>query len=287
MSAPSPRPLFRFFALMLPLVLLVPGCATQHGSRESVVWASRGQFIKAVDREGPTANQHPVSLSDSRLRAELATLKVKLPGIAKPVPIFGVGELENLGTQIPAGLRQAGPDQDLVFAVIGEIPYLLGLAKKDVVTTGRVFYQDNRLNLILGLVREMIDKQLDSRLQPFTPGSRLQAAALPGAVTSTSPAVSFRANRPDWITMVVPEGGTETPEPQAEPQPMPQKAVPQAGTPPERMDQAPAPAPVRNGTVQPERSIEERLRILGELKAKGLITEEEYRAKKTEILKEL
>ena len=286
MSALSPRPSSRLFALMLPLLLLVSGCATQGRTKPSVVWASRGQFVTVVDREGTRPNQHPVSLADSRLRAALATLQVKLPDDAKPTPVFGAGELENLSTQLPIGLRQAGPDQDLVFAVLGEIPHLLGLAKTDVVTTGRVFYQDNRLNLILGLVREVIDKKQDPRLQPFTPGSRLQATALPGPVTSTSAAVSFKADRPDWITMVIPEGAEPEP-PQAVPPPEPQ-AVPPSGlqvVPPSAPQAAIQPAPAKQ--IKPERSIEERLRILGDLKAKGLITEEDFRAKKDEILKEL
>jgi uncharacterized membrane protein len=42
-----------------------------------------------------------------------------------------------------------------------------------------------------------------------------------------------------------------------------------------------------NSAPKPAKSIEERLRILGELKAKGLITEKKYRAKKDSILSEL
>ena len=284
MTPLSPRLIYRFAALMLPLMVLVSGCATGRSSKESVIWTSRGQFVTVVERDGvqPASNQQPVTISGSRLRAELATLQIKFPDNPKAVPLFGAAELENLGEQIPAGLQQAGPEQDLVFAVLGENDYLKGMYHKDVVTTGRVFYQNNRLNLILGLARELVVEK-DRRLQPFTPGSRLQAAALPGPVVTSSPAVTFQATRPDWITMALPEGEAEPAVPQAVPQALPQ-AVPPALTRPERES---APTAVPPAAAKPARSIEERLRILGDLKAKGLITEEEFRAKRESILREL
>ena len=283
MTPLSPRLIYRFAALMLPLMVLVSGCATARSSKESVIWTSRGQFVTVVEREGlPAApNQQPVTISGSRLRAELAALQIKLPDNPKAVPLFGAAELENLGEQIPAGLQKAGPYQELVFAVLGEKDYLKGMYHKDVVTTGRVFYQNNRLNLILGLAREMVVEK-DRRLQPFTPGSRLQPATLPGPVVTSSAAVAFQAGRPDWITMALPGGEAEPAVPQVVPQAMPQ-AVPPALIRSEK-EIAPAAPPA---AAKPARSIEERLRILGDLKAKGLITEEEFRAKRESILREL
>lgn len=282
MPQSSPRRVYGFFALMLPLLLLVSGCATQQLSKETVVWQSQGEFVSAVAREDQgvgweAANQHPAFISASKLRAELAALKVKLPANAKPVPLFAAAQLQTLSEQIPVGLQQAGADQDLVFAVIDEVPLLLGLAHQDFITTGRVFYRDNRLNLILGLVREAI-KEKDRRLQPFTPGSRLRAAQLPGAVTTSSAAASFVANRPDWIALALPEGEAQLLVPQAESSTESQTEAVSGNS---------APAPATSTPARQAKSIEERLIILSELKAKELITEEEYRAKKESILKEL
>ena len=282
MPQSSPRRVYGFFTLMLPLLLLASGCATQQLSKETVVWQSQGQFVTAVAREDQgvdreAANQHPASISGSRLRAELAALKIKLPANAKPVPLFAVAQLRTLSEQIPLGLQQAGADQDLIFAVVDEVPLLMGLAHQDFVTTGRVFYRGNRLNLVLGLVREAI-KEKDRRLQPFTPGSRLRAAKLPGAVTTTSAAASFVANRPDWIALALPEEEAQLPVPQAE-----SKSESQTET----VSGTPALAPTTSTPARQEKSIEERLRILWDLQANDLITEEEYRAKKESILKEL
>jgi hypothetical protein len=74
--------------------------------------------------------------------------------------------------------------------------------------------------------------------------------------------------------MAIPEGEAEQP-------------VPQAEIHSETKGEAPVSAISNNSAPKPAKSIEERLRILGELKAKGLITEKEYRAKKDSILSEL
>jgi hypothetical protein len=261
-------------------MVLVSGCATGRSSKESVIWSSRGQFVTVVERERSQAapNQQPVTISGSRLRAELAALQIKLPDNPKAIPLFGAAELENLSEQIPAGLQKAGPEQDLVFAVLGEKDYLKGMFHKDVVTTGRVFYQNSRLNLIVGLARELVVEK-DRRLQPFTPGSRLQPTALPGPVSTSSAAVAFQAGRRDWITMALPEGEAEPAAPQAMPQAVPPALI--------RSEKEIAPAAAPPAAAKPARSIEERLRILGDLKAKGLITEEEFRAKRESILREL
>src|SRR4051794_23585635 len=97
----SPRRSYRLFALMLPLLLLVSGCATQQLSRKTVVWQSQGQFVNRVASENQgadrqAANQRPASLSESRLRAELAALRVKLPSNAKPMPLFAEAQLQTL-----------------------------------------------------------------------------------------------------------------------------------------------------------------------------------------------
>ncbi|UFS69177.1 SHOCT domain-containing protein [Geomonas sp. RF6] len=266
MSFLSPRT-FCLFAL-ISLMALQTGCATQEAAKKAVVWHSRDQFVALVDRdergEKAPPNQHPVSLSDKRLHSELAALRVKFPNNPKQVRVFDEPEVKLLTEQLPAALQKARPDQDVVFAVYGRNPVLAGIGSEEVVTTGRAFYRENRLNLILGMLREQI-RELDRRLQPFVPPSRGKGVELPGVVTSTSSKVTFAAQRPDWLVIAVPEASAEAalaPEPEV------------------------AGAPVKVAPVA-AKDFEERLRVLGELKAKGLITEDEYRAKKESILKEL
>lgn len=263
----------RFFVPMLVLSSLISGCATQHFSKSPPIWQSREQFVSLAARDDQgvarVPNRHPVSLSTGELREALASLTVQLPDTPKPVAIFGDPELDVLSEQLRAGLQQAGTDQDLVFAVIGEIPLLKSFASMDVVTTGRVFYRENGLNLIFGMVREWV-KERDRRLQPFLPGSRLHEAALPGPVSSASGSVVHLPNRPDWVVLPTP------------PATKPDAAAPESG-------KAVRPAEPKNDNASNGhwKGIEERLKFLGELKAKGLITDEEYRAKKESILKEL
>jgi hypothetical protein len=272
-----------FFILMLVLSSLISGCATQHSSKLPPIWQSREQFVSLAPRDDQgvarVPNRHPVSLSTGELREALASLTVQLPDTPKPVAVFGDSELDVLSEQLHVGLQQAGTDQDLVFAILGEMPLLKSFASVDVVTTGRVFYRENGLNLIFGMVRELV-KERDRRLQPFLPGSRLHESALPGPVSATADSLVHPANRPDWVVLPLgSEGKVQKPTPPAA---KPDAAAPESG-------KAVRPAEPKNDNVSNGhwKGIEERLRFLGELKAKGLITDEEYRAKKESILKEL
>jgi len=265
------RTTLSLFALM-SLLMLQSGCATDKANK-SLVWHSRDQFVALVDRDDQGAerqvpNQQPITVSRHKLSAELASLWVKYPGKEKAKRLFDEPEVRLLSEQVLEALQQARSDQDVIFAVYGKDPILKGLAAEEVVTTARAFYRDNSLNLILGMVRERV-REPDRRLQPFVPGARAASAPMPAQISSSSEKVTRVPNRPDWLVLQVPVG---TAADLAEPEAQPEGAI-----------------PVAPGTQKavPARSIEERLKTLGELKAKGLITEEEYRAKKESILKEL
>ncbi|WP_324080919.1 SHOCT domain-containing protein [Geomonas sp.] len=277
-----------FVALILSVFTLISGCATQ---KTFPIWQSGDEFVSLADRddlgkEQGGANRHPVSLSRADLRDALAALAVELPGDPKPVPLFGNPELEVLSEQLRLGLEHAGKDQDLLFAVLGAKPIFKAFGTLAVVTTGRVFYQDNGLNLILGRVRSETHGD-DRRLDPFVPGSRLREATLPGPVLMGSGKAPHLPGRSDWLVFPV---RTEAERPAPKPEPVTQKpAAPEPQQPavrePAREVPQRAPQGVTPGTAAS--NIEQRLRTLDDLKAKGLITDEEYRAKRKSILNEL
>lgn len=272
----------QFFALIVSLVAVIAGCATQ---QSTTVWRSGDQFVSVVNRDDmgtgqSVPNRQPVSLPAGALRAELAPLAVQLPDDAKPTALFGDDELVVLSEQLHAGLEQAGKDQDLVFAVRGAKPLWKLFGSLPVVTTGRVFYRDNGLNLILGKVRAEIHGD-DRRLDPFVPGSRLRAASLPGPILAGSAEAAHVPDRPDWLVLTV---GSE---PKAQPVTVKPDAGTPAATPPVSGKEA-APAARQGGSAATAAGkVAERLKVLDELKAKGLITDEEYRAKRKSILDEI
>lgn len=271
MPALSRHKNYFLFVIVLSFLTLVSGCATQKGAP---IWHSGDQYVSLTSREGVATgqgvpNRQPVSLPARTLRAELAALTVELPGDPRPTAVFGKEELDVLSEQLHAGLERAGKDQDLVFAVVGEKPLWKAFGSLPVVTTGRVFYGENGLNVILGTVRREFRGD-DRRLDPFVPGSRFKEAALPGPVLLDSKQAPHLPDRPDWLVLTV---ATTAPTP--------------ASATPERAKEA-VPVPRQEGgAATAAGKIEERLKVLDELKAKGLITDEEYRAKRKSILNEL
>jgi hypothetical protein len=157
----------------------------------------------------------------------------------------------------------------------------MGLGKEPKVTTGRIFIQEGRLNLILGIVQRDVNEYEDRRLYPLVPGSRLKQAAVASRITSMPGGVPFSMKRNDWLVFAR-AGSTQPIETSRPETPLPVSR--------ESADQTPRPREPQKAIERPAGrpgSIEERLMILNELRNKGLITEEEYRTKRLEILNEL
>jgi len=242
--------------------------STSQASDVRYLWQSRDQFV-ALERQdtvstGPAQpNDHPAEISLDRLTAILASIDIRPAGGAKAEPLLSGSAVEALAPYLRQGLQQASPTQDVTFAVIGLYNALYGLARSPKVTTGRVFYKAGRLNIIVGLVQQEVRDRDDRRLFPFTPGSRQKASAGEWTLLSTTPLVrgDWMAFGEEWQAPVVPAAAVEQRLP----------AVQTAPVPPEK----------RNSDT---RTPADRLTTLNELKNKGLISEEEYRSKRLEIM---
>jgi len=244
------------------LLVLLLISSTSPAADVHYLWQSRDQFV-ALERQdaasaGPVQpNDHPVELTLDRLTAILASIDMRATDGGKPEPLFTRPALQVLAPQLQQGLHQAAPGEDVTFAVIGLHDTLYGLAKSPKVTTGRVFYKAGRLNIIVGLVQQDVNDRDDRRLSPFTPGSRQKASAGEWTLLTATPLVrrDWMAFGEEWQAPVMPSTVVEKPAP---------------GQPVKRHEDARKPA--------------ERLTILNELREKGLISEDEYRAKRLEIL---
>lgn len=262
--------------ILLPalcLVLSLTACATGGGEKAgtSIIWQSRDQFVRIVPREAVAAapapgNDHPVKIPIPVLRRTLARPTVTDHETGKPAPLFSETELGLLSEQISAGLERCTGGEEIVFAVYGYPPALMGLVREERVTTGRVFHRGGELNLILGMVHQRMNRNEDRRLAPFILGSRLSPARLDRTVIPGSSASARPLKRADWLAFNI------SAEPAVEPlreTPRPDATLPPAGD--------------RPG----ERSLEERLLRLKSLRDKDLISEEDYRGKRQQILNEL
>ena len=252
-----------WFAAVAVLMICAASNAVYAADARRTIWQSRDQFV-AVERQDPAgdtpadANDHPQELSLDRLATILSSIKVSTAESQKPGSLFTTAAVQVLAPHLQNGLRQASSGEDVVFAVIGLHDALYGLARSPRVTTGRIFFKDGKLNLIVGLVQQEVNDRDDRRLSPFTPGSRQKASPGEWTLLTDTPLV-----RRDWMAF-----GEEWQTPD-----LPATVV-------EKKDAARQPVKRHEDIRKPA----ERLVTLNELKENGLVTEDEYRAKRLEIL---
>jgi len=314
------RALFCVIAAMLAAVG-VTGCsyipfmhADKGGQKEEkavrTLWTSGEQYvaIEKQDRQaGVTmkANEHLTEISVERIRIALESIDFRAQDKDKSISLFNEPELKILPEYIAEGLALAGPDEDVTFVIIGNYVESMGVLKKRMVTTGRLFCQDGQINIIFGDVHRILTEVMgipeDRRLNPFLPGSRGGSVGkVEGMLLPKQGGEIFAKTRSDWI--VFPVQGSETtytpPAARVESGAAP-GAAPVAApgartmTPAAVRDTGGAAGqdlrPVHRERPAPaaKKGIDERLMILNDLRNKKLITDEEYRTKRMDILNDL
>lgn len=269
-----------YLAVILIFCALLSSCSTvktmtsfldEKDAREP--YRSRDQYVRVVKQDStksvkPPANEHPVSLDEDQIRMALGSLEFAVPKQTKTFPVFGKPELDLLSKHLSNALSVAGPDEDVAFAVIGNYKAIHGLAKEQMFTSARVFYREGKLNIIFYAIQDKYWPHADRRMNPMAPGSRFSAMPHDWALISQIDQEYQKTSdgiRTDWIILdlAAMQARAEMGEKQAE-----------AGT-----------------TVQPfwrsQKSVEERLKELDDLRQRKIITEDEYRTKRIDILKDL
>ncbi len=247
--------------------------ATHHAER---VWQlGKFSFVRIVPEEaGAPPNAQPVKLDRDVLTTWLR--RVQMGTADGEAHLFGRNEVHDLAPALVEALAQAGPTQDIVFSSAARRggAFLAG----PTAVTGRVFVSDGQLNLIIHDARDDFYDQYRGTMQMpvFTYGSR----HAPGAVKlHCDGAVNVQS---DWIRIAL--GASTVQQPQAAPTllgaPAPSSLQPAAVMPPA--------APVAATPVAPDspEGIEHRLAVLKDAYTRGLITKQEYEAKREELVKQ-
>lgn len=294
--------------LLLVFCFTLTGCslfrsnAVGDKKTEKTLWHSREQNVRIIPQDAVkgaavAANDHPIMLAPDQIRSALKSLEVKPGAKDDSVPVFTEPELDTLAGKLSEGLSQASPSEDVSFVVIGQRKAIYGLAKQRKVTTGRVFYREGKLNVIFGRMIEDIREYVDLRAFPLTPGSRVSSVTREWKLEET-PDMQYHGEdgmyRTDWAVLdlasIAAHGALGTRPAKAPGAPRAEGAVPRSevGSRDDRQEHV----PVDQTTYIPQtgkaaKSIEERLTILNDLKNKKLITEDEYQAKRADILKDL
>lgn len=227
--------------------------------------------LYSTQAEAGSGNSHPITLEAARLAAALARIRVRVHSgeTDRIIDLLPEKNREEAAEQLARELRKIDPDQDLHLISFRRIGTVFSSRRK--ATAARVFADNGRLNLIFGQIDHFFSEFRDPDRSLPRMGSRQGEASLDARIMPAE-GITFVGGRKDWVVLD-----------------LDQAVSPQPGEAPPARRSAQAPGePSPDGAVQSQgKSIEEKLRILKDLRDKELITEEEYVEKKRQILEEL
>lgn len=306
-------PFFLFLALCL--VACGGGSATKEeveGSEEGrVLWEAGEQYVRLNSSDRAVDNQHPAAVTAEEMRAALESLFVpERRFIRKKLnPIFSPGEVQVLSAALAQGLALARPDQDITFVSIGIHQGTFAKVRK--ANTGRVFFKDDKLHIIFGMLHhEVRDQdretgaQIDRRLHPFVVGSRLYETKLSHTVALEEGQAFYldpesSEEREDWLVLDIPtlvaKPDQNTPDEHIDPTLLEDIARSKQETQNLKEDLANVKEvlfELKEDLLELQQgggyaTIEARLQSLKKLYDNGLINRDEYQVKRRELLNEL
>ncbi|MFO1429101.1 MAG: hypothetical protein U1F76_03005 [Candidatus Competibacteraceae bacterium] len=160
-------------------------------------------IVKAED-SARLPNNQPIGFTPEQVGAALSGIKVKR-GTGEPKLLFTEEASKDISKPLSDALAKAGPNEDIIFAVTGrQSEELVSLMLHRVVTTGRMFYKDGHLNLILGLIKAHYQGQFGATgiLRPYTPGSRNGPVEDTEFVVAPAKGIQYaNAGRTDWVSL--------------------------------------------------------------------------------------
>lgn len=295
---------------------LLPGFFEKEEVR-ATVWELKEQYVRLVKSENRAEpNDHPVVLEPIDVEQALSSLQLWVEGgilrDEEAVSVYPRKQAALIARYVTDALAKASPDEDVTFNVRGYSNVMLSLVKEREWTTGRVFYRDGRVNLIIGEYQKRVDKGKknvegsfgiidDFRDIHFQPGSRNRKGTMPGRVVTTDGVELQSVDgelRPDWVLLDVEKAAlafreSETP---VEVRKEEQKArVEAAKLTLERRQMREEMARMRKELkdlrdargATTTQTVEARLGRLQDLHGKGLITDDDFARRKAEILEDL
>ena len=284
---------------------------------DDILWESgKNLFIKFTQQDKSKAgktppNSHPVELEQKDIAEALELIKIWTKDYYEGKDLERVfpTSVSRLIAEITAkSLKEARPDQDIIYTLVGKKIVALG-AQEARYQTGRVFYHDGKLNIIIGEYDHPGDKLKE---MVYSGGNEKVTYFFPMAKRA-KPSRKFKMNvikvdgienvkigkktRKDWFTIdlektkrVIAMNRNKDDKNLSEDEL--KKALEDARLAKERREMRSEMARIRhemkqNKNVTDGKSVEERLQNLKSLQEKGLISNEEYETKRTEILNDI
>jgi hypothetical protein len=285
---------------------------------KDIIWkTSLNQYIKYGKQDTVKfgGNDHPVELNEKEIFYSLKALEYEeksfLSFTETLKTVFTSLQLKVLSESLVKGLRNAKPDQDIIFVLEKAESKMLGLKDKTF-SAGRAFYKDGKLNIIMGEYEffrsEAFEKQYDPGGQSAVPysfnfGKRTRQSKAFEDVTFSSAGIENNQlngnRRSDWLMIDVKtaanaylagENKRQNPVTAADKK-LEEEAAKLAKQRREmRAEMARMRKEVQDATSNKSsdaKSIEERMATLDQLLDKKLITQDEYDNKRKEILSDI
>lgn len=250
------------------------------------VYRGRFSYVRLVPSESGALTTAPLLLEEERVRTLLKDLLGGPEASFSDRPLFARSEVDELAGPLKTALANARPGEDIVFAVSGTHKPL-SLSETESVTTGRLFVADGRLNLILGMTRVNFGDALQAQgtLRHFDEPGR-QAALKTAEAVRGSLWQTVTSSRADWLGVPLENLGVQAaalPPASAASTAIPTTPTVSSASGGRRATALPSPAgesPGQDSSPPAER----RLTTLERLRQKGLITQEEFDAKRRAVL---
>ncbi len=285
------------------------------GEKEGVIWSlGINRYIKYADQDESKfgRNEHPIELNKKELQLALRALVIPDDGFfasdEEIKAIFTVQQIQLLSEQLPKALKNAKSEQDIIFVLESVKTKLLGLKDK-AYTTGRIFFNEGKLNIIIGeydfFRNEAFEKTYDPGGQSAVPynfnlGKRTKPSkAFKGISINITGIENKKLNkiRHDWFVIdvkVAAEAYIAEKNKKQNPVRVEDKQlkIEAAKLAKQRREMRAEMARMRKEVQavskgSSTKSIEERMTTLDELLGKKLITQEEYDSKRKEILNDI
>ena len=298
----------------LILVLLMFVISFQSFADE-VLWISgENLFIKLTEQDksksGKTPpNSHPVELEQKDIAEAIELIKILSKDYYEGKDldrVFPINISRLIAEHIAKGLKEARPNQDIIYTLAGKKVVSLG-AQEARYQTGRVFYLDGKLNIIIGeydhpgdKLKEMVYAGGNEKVHYHFPKAKRAKASKKFKdnvvkVDGIENVKIGKKTRKDWFTIDIEKTKrviAKSRDNEKLSDDELKKSLEDARLAKERREMRLEMARIRqemkqNKNATGDKSVEDRLQNLKSLKEKGLISDSEYEIKRTEILNDI
>lgn len=208
--------------LVLPVCYPCAAFAIDFFTDKNVIWqGSLNEYFKYADQDTSSLgrNDHPVVLDAKEISAITGLLRIRendsQAATTAYEPVFTVQQTAMLGEHLAKGLSSAKSDQDIIFAMEKSVDRFVGMTPNRYFVAGRVFYKDNKLNIIIGEYDLPRDDGYEAAYDPthtgivryhFDQGKRLKNSGFDKTIVGVEGVGNKQLNdaqRSDWLVIDV------------------------------------------------------------------------------------